>query len=165
MAPPGSPDGLRETPITAQAAAAAARDHLVVLNVTRRTTLAVTLLLLFLLQLAPPAEGSEAMPSVVTLSGVGGSLTAWPSRHRVEVTVDGAGSMVFEDARVLVRASRITVVARTKERTLFAWANRTNDTGAIGLLVRGPDHRKRPQAFAVMVQRVAVNGVQQLALH
>ena len=124
-----------------------------------RWILAVVFLTTLLLPLGPAALTAEAADdSIVLLSGTGGRLTAWPSQHRARVDLDGQSPIVFDNARILVRNTRVSVTARTNDRTLVAWGSRTTSSGAIGLIVRARDHRKRGTTYSVLVERVELSG-------
>lgn len=126
---------------------------------------ALAVLVLASTALTLPAEAAEKLPEAVTLRGVEGTITAWPATHRVQAALEGFGTVTFENANIVVRPGRIRIVARTRERTLFAWANRTNSAGAIGMLVRQPNHRARPQTMAVLTEAIVFDGTVQLTRH
>ena len=113
--------------------------------------------LAFLVPTSWAPSGAEAAGIVVRMTASDGALTALRNERRVELELDGQPRLVFENAVVRVTRSRITISARTRERTLVAWANRANDFGAIGLLVRTGGGRK-PERFGTLASSVAVEG-------
>ena len=127
--------------------------------------LALVLVVVALVLVPATTLAAEPTPGVVSLSGPDGRITAWPARHRAEVSIEGYGSVVFENARVLVKPQRITITARTPERTLDAWINRTNNFGAVGLVVRGRDRPRRAETHTFFVTRLEIDGVARLARH
>lgn len=103
-----------------------------------------------------PAVASAEV--VVQLDAPGGALTAWPERASAELDLDGQTPILFEDARITLRRNRVTVVARDRGHTLYAWANRANGSGGIGLLIRPADRRRRTESVALRTYRLRVTG-------
>src|SRR5262245_36578113 len=125
------PEWLGVTPRKVQAAFPRGGDHPGV-NVMRSLWAAVLVAILVSVLVVPTA--SAAGPGSVVLSGAGGRVTAWPAQHRAELALDGQAPYTFENARIVVARGRITIMGRTPERTLYAWVNRVNNNGAIGVV-------------------------------
>jgi hypothetical protein len=101
--------------------------------------------------------GAEAAGVVVRMTAPVGTLTAYRSERRVELSMDGQPDLVFENASITVSRTRVTISARTPEHTLVAWANRTTETGGVGLLDRTVNPRK-PATFGMLPESVEVEG-------
>jgi len=113
--------------------------------------------LTFLVPTMGVPTGVEASGVVVWMTAPDGSLIARRNERRVELQLPGQPALVFENASVSVTRSRITISARTRERTLVAWANRANDSGAVGLLVRTGNPRK-PEKLGMFPSSIEVEG-------
>jgi hypothetical protein len=113
--------------------------------------------LTFLVSTLGVPTGVEASGVVVRMTAPDGSLIARRNERRVELQLPGQPALVFENASVSVTRSRITISARTRERTLVAWCNRANNSGAIGVLVRTGNPRK-PEKFGLFPRSIEVEG-------
>ena len=122
----------------------------------RKLGAALFLGIFLMLQMALPA-GAESTPREVVLSGVNGQVTAWPGEHHVEVTLASGGTTAFNDARIIVKRDRISIMARNNEKTLYAWANRVGG-GGIGLVVRSRDRRVRARSYGAYVNNIELDG-------
>jgi hypothetical protein len=118
----------------------------------------VVLVVMAALQAAMPAAAAAQTVNEVTLTGHGGRVVAQPGSRRAEVTFDGVGTMVFDNARVTVKKDRITVSARSNDRTLYAWGNRRGGGGGIGVVVRSRVRKARPQTYSAIVNQIGING-------
>jgi hypothetical protein len=116
----------------------------------------VVALALLVLSLRVPT-GAEAAGVVVRMNAPDGSLIARRNERRVELRVPGQPALVFENAAITVSRTRISITARTRERTLVAWANRIHETGGVGLLVRTGNPR-RPAPFGMHPSSIVVEG-------
>jgi hypothetical protein len=106
-----------------------------------------------------PAEaaGTESVRELA-LSGYGGRVVAWPSQHHVEATFDGVGTIVFENAQVIVKRDRASISARSDDRTLYARGNRRGGGGGIGVVVRSRARKVRPTTYGATVSQIRING-------
>jgi hypothetical protein len=152
---PSSPFGLRETPKTVQAVEPAGRDDTGVIRVVR-AAMVVVLITLFGV-LPTQAAGNESVRELA-LSGVGGRVVAWPDQQHVEATFEGVGTMVFDNARVIVKKDRVSISARSGDRTLYAWGNRFGGGGGIGVVVKSRARKVRPTTYSAIVNRITLNG-------
>ena len=105
----------------------------------------------------PVAAAAQSVNEVV-LTGHGGRVVAQPRSRHVEVTFDGAGTVAFDNARVSVKKDRITISARSNERTLYAWGNRYGGGGGIGMIVRTRVRKAKPQTHSAIVNQISING-------
>jgi hypothetical protein len=107
--------------------------------------------------LAVAPGGAEAAAVVVTMTASDGYLIANRDARRVEVQVPGQPRLTFENAAITITRSRVSITARTPERTLVAWGNRVTENGGIGLLRRTGNPRK-PEKYGIWPRQISVDG-------
>jgi hypothetical protein len=113
--------------------------------------------LTFLVSTLWAPSGAEAAGIVVRMTAPDGYLIARRNERRIELKVPGQTVQVFENATISVGRGRIYVSARTRDRTVVAWANRSNETGGVGMLLRTSNPRK-PESYGFYPKTIAVDG-------
>lgn len=127
-------------------------------DTTVRKLGAALLLGLFVSAQAALPAAAETAPREVVLIGVVGRVTARPAERYAQVSLVDGGMTAFDNARVLVKRDRISILARSEERTLYAWANRYGGGGGIGVVVRSRDRRQRARTYSAIVNRIVIDG-------
>jgi hypothetical protein len=138
-----------------QAAARTDDDDNGVIRVVR--AMLVVVLVTVFGALPAQAAGNDTVRELA-LSGVGGRVVAWPGQQHVEATFEGVGTMVFDNARVIVKKDRVSISARSADRTLYAWGNRYGGGGGIGVVVRSRSRKVRPTTYSAIVKQITLNG-------